>query len=646
MPREQYLIDKPLAGETMQGQQATEPIAHTPDMTRYLIFASIVCLSILTAAVSIQFARQNGLLQLSWRDGGVLEESKDLKSWSTVPNAESPLVVQPSAKETFYRVTTPADTIIHNANIYTLDPTLERAQTLAITEGRITYVGDTSPEALQGPNTALIDANQNLVLPGFQDAHVHAVEAGINESYTLFPQFGSASEIRDSLEQAIEDQPGTSDDWIIAAGVNMVSLLETLESPIALIDRIIPTRPAVILDDLGHGAWANSAALQQIGVTQFSEDPPGGILDRDEDGRLTGIVFESVAQTLIDASQSPTPEALDFAYQSFLAAIDNFSRFGITTVSDAGGYWPRGHHTVWTRAEREGRLKVRANNALYVYPEKDFEQQITAIAQLRSNDPSKLVRFNQVKIYVDGIISQTTAALLAPYESQALPGLSTATGFTYFAPSVLNRYATRFEKLGFQLHFHATGDRGARLALDAIAHARRENGSRDQRHRITHLFMVAPSDVPRFRELEVFADFQLSPSSLTEENLADVSFLIGERTDRYLAAKPLLESGAELTLSSDFDADELSPFIKIEEVLSQPAPHTIPDVQTAVELMTIKPAKLLKQEASTGSLSVGKFADLIILDQNIYTIPHARISETTVLLTLLAGNEVYRDKNF
>lgn len=311
-------------------------------------------------------------------------------------------------------------------------------------------------------------------------------------------------------------------------------------------------------------------------------------------------------------------------------------------MSDAGGYWPRGHQTIWTRAERENRLTVRANNAFYVYPEKDVAQQVATITGLRINDPDQLVRFNQVKLYTDGIISQTTAALLAPYEAAALPALATPTGFTYFDPTMLNHYAVAFDVAGFQLHFHATGDRGARLALDAIAHAQQTNNTTDKRHRITHLFMVDPADVPRFVQLGVYADFQLTSTSLTDENLADTRFFIGDRSEVYLPARTLFDAGAELTLSSDFDADALSPFVKIEIAVTRPT-QNIPDVATAIRLMTLQPAKLLGHENKTGSLEVGKFADLIIVDRDILTIPIHQISEAKVLLTMLGGNEVYRD---
>ncbi len=154
--------------------------------------------------------------------------------------------------------------------------------------------------------------------------------------------------------------------------------------------------------------------------------------------------------------------------------------------------------------------------------------------------------------------------------------------------------------------------------------------------------MVDPADVPRFVQLGVYADFQLTSTSLTDENLADTRFFIGDRSEAYLPARTLFDTGAELTLSSDFDADALSPFVKIEIAVTRPT-QNIPDVATAIRLMTLQPAKLLGHENKTGSLEVGKFADLIIVARDILTIPIHQISEAKVLLTMLGGNEVYRD---
>ena len=616
-------------------------------MPKHSLLLFLLGISALSASILLERTNEPSILRLTWPESSTLQQSEQLGSWEAVPDVSSPYLINTAQQDTeFFRLHPIADTVIQNAKIHTVDPTQPSASIIAIKEGRILFIGDEIADEYLGPDTETIDASERLVLPGFQDVHVHAIEAGINEGLSILPQYGSTSVYRAALRELENEQPGGPTDWIIGAGVNMIALLESVPSPLELIDDEIPTRPTVILDDLGHGAWANTVALRAIDINQKTENPPGGLIDFDETNQPSGVVFENLSQTLIDASQPPTIENLDFAYERFLEVLVTFAKNGITSVSDAGGYWPRGHHNIWRRAEDEGTLTVRANNAFYVYPEKNAEAQMDAITALRMNDADKLVRFNQVKIYIDGIISQTTAALLSPYEKEAQPTLASPRGFTYFDTKTLHAYAAGFEAAGFQLHFHATGDRGTRLALDAIEHAQSRNGSQDRRHRITHVYLVDPADVKRFKQLGVYADFQLSPSSLTAENLSDAAFYLGDRIDHYLPASALFESGAELTLSSDFDADSLSPFVKIETALSAPGSHRIPDVETAIRLMTIQAAKLLHHETHTGSLSVGKYADLIILDQDIRTIPREDISKTSVLLTMLAGKEVYRSPKF
>ncbi|MCP5095678.1 MAG: amidohydrolase family protein, partial [Chloroflexi bacterium] len=313
---------------------------------------------------------------------------------------------------------------------------------------------------------------------------------------------------------------------------------------------------------------------------------------------------------------------------------------GITSVSDAGGYWTRGHHLVWQRALDEGKLSVRANNALYLFPDYDFDEQLIQFQQLYTNEPDSLLRFSQAKIYIDGILSQGTSALLTPYnQSLEIPGVPDD-GFLYFEPPILNQYVRELDDMGFQLHFHVTGDRGARIALDAIETAV-NNNSNDKRHRLTHLYLIDQADRSRFNQLNVIADFQYSPTSTDSEYIDFMTPYIGKRTNELLPLFDMVKRGSVVTLSSDWDADALSPFEKIESVLMLDTDEslTLPDI---IRMMTLDVAYLLHQDETTGSIEVGKFADLIVVDQNLFEISLQQMNQTQVLLTLLAGKEVYR----
>ncbi|MGF6177861.1 putative amidohydrolase YtcJ [Ensifer sp. 4252] len=247
-----------------------------------------------------------------------------------------------------------------------------------------------------------------------------------------------------------------------------------------------------------------------------------------------------------------------------------------------------------------------------------------------------------MKRYVDGILEQRTGAVLQPYLKG--PGIDHGfdSGFLYFETAVLNDYAQALSRLGFKLHFHVTGDRGARFALDAIDQADKKAGP----HRLTHLYLLDPSDYSRFRETGTVADLQLAPSSLAPDYIAFIRKFVGKRADHMMPAASLEKSGATVVMSSDFDADELSPLVKIQAALERPK-EGARDVRTAVKWMTVNPARLLNQEDRTGTLEVRKFADIVVLERDIFDIPINEIGETKVEATLLQGKPVYdADKLF
>lgn len=525
--------------------------------------------------------------------------------------------------------------VLTNARIYTVDQNRSWQEAMAIdAEGVISAVGSNAEILERFGDAVEVDLGGRMILPGFQDVHLHAVEAGISAQFCDMPQFGGEEDYAAALRDCRLARREFG--WIMGAGVNMSGLLESVADPLALIDAAIPDKPAIITDDIGHGAWANSPALKAAGLDRVARDPGGGLLVRLADGSLSGVVLESLGQTLIDVAQPPTESGIARAVDSLAAAMDILAENGITSISDAGGYWPRGHQQVWGIAEQRDLLSARASNALYVYPDRPVDDLIAELKRRIDDDPDKLVRFNQVKIYVDGILTQATGALYQPYEEkQALDDLDRR-GFEYFPRETLFRYARELSAAGYQLHFHATGDRGASIALDAIAQSDPASGP----HRITHLYMIAQRDRPRFADLGVVADFQIAPSSVDPEYLDHVADFIGERANALLPLRSMIDSGALVTLSSDWDADEISPLIKLQTVLTRPV-EAAPDLATAIELMTINPARLLKHADRTGSIEPGKFADIVVLDRDIFTLAREEIASAKVVATLLQGDPVF-----
>ncbi|MEM7355108.1 MAG: amidohydrolase [Acidobacteriota bacterium] len=523
--------------------------------------------------------------------------------------------------------------ILHNAAIYTLDPNKPWAEAVAVRGDEIVAVGsDEDVLALAGSETQVVDLEEVMLLPGLQDPHLHALEAGLNREVCFLEPGLPLRAYERAMRACAREQVGEG--WVRGAGPFANDLLDEGELPIEALDRAVPSRPALVLDAVGHAVWVNSKALEAIGLDEASDDPPGGILDRDpRTGRLTGLLLEAAQYLARDAAEPATPDNLERAYVGLLDALETINRNGITSVSDAGGYWPRGHHEVWQRAEAAGTLTVRASNALFVYPYRAAEEQIQKLRSLFSNDADRLLRFNQAKIYLDGIPSIGSAALLEPYA-----GTVNERGLLYFEPAALARTSQALHEGGFQLHFHVTGDRAARLGLDVLRTGTR--ASDDRRHRMTHLYFVHPDDVPRFAAEGVIADFQIGPESSSADYEEFIAERVGRRARRALPMAELLDAGARVVLSSDWDAEPLAPFEMLQRGLQRHR-DPIPDLATGLRMMTLDVAYALGQEQTTGSIEVGKKADLIAIDRNLFEIPASRIGQTEVLLTLLGGEEVF-----
>lgn len=529
-----------------------------------------------------------------------------------------------------------APVVVTNAKIHTVNPSRASAQAIAVDDNGVILAVGTEEEALAaaGKQARVVDLRGMSVLPGFQDAHMHLIEAGVNEILCSFEPFDTLGNTLATVEDCMAS---SKTDWVLGSGVSMTNLLDQDDNPIALLDEMSPDRPVLILDDIGHGAWANSAAMRAAGYDVTDVNPSGGIILRNKKtGKPNGIVLENAQQRLRNLAFPATAENIEFAYESLLPTLEILAENGITSVSDAGGFWPQGHVEVWRKAVAQDTLTVRASNALYIYPDLAFDEQMAALRKLYSNDASSLLRFNQAKIYVDGILEQRTGSVMQPYRKGAGIDHGFDSGFLYFDVSTLNRYSSALSKAGFQLHYHVTGDRGARLALDAIEQSDPQPGP----HRLTHLYLVDKADYGRFKQLGVVADFQLAPSSINAEYIQFIRDFIGQRAEHLMPARALAASGAEVVMSSDFDADELSPLVKIQAAVMR-KDNGAADVTTAIEWMTINPARLLRQDKTTGSLEVGKLADLVVIDRDILSIPIREIAKAKVMATLLQGRPVY-----
>jgi len=421
-------------------------------------------------------------------------------------------------------------------------------------------------------------------------------------------------------------------------GFSVHSLMDEEQTPRELLDSVIRDRPVAIMEETSHSYWLNSRALELAGIDDQTENPAGGVILRDEAGRATGLLLDNAGDLALDKALPPSKALEDIYYQAVLAGQDELAKHGITSVADARVFWRRGHMEAWQRAAQKGELTARTTLGLWAYPTLDDDKQLDALKSMydEGSDES-LLRVTQIKFYVDGIIHNTTARLQQPY-NQSLPGVEPK-GLYYFSPERLKRYSRELANAGFDMHVHAIGDQAVSDALDAI-----DATGGQGRHRITHVELVAKQDIPRFKQQGVVADFQPSPY-FQPSFLKSNEPMMGDRAYAMLPMRELYDSGARVTLSSDWDVNPVSPLAIMQNALSL-GERSLPGLEAAVKAYTLDAAYTLRQEKDTGSLEVGKKADLVVLDRNIFELPINQIGKTKVLWTLLDGDEVYRNAAF
>ncbi len=537
-----------------------------------------------------------------------------------------------------------ADRVLWNGDFVTLNAASERRSAMAIRAGEIVWVGDEPvPAGLIGDATLVTDLLGRQVVPGLHDVHNHLLEAFHPAAGTcLVSGYGALTGFVPLLKGCADKQIGT--EWVVGWGFDLWSALVTPGSAAEILDRAIPDRPAVIMETSSHAAWVNSAALAALGIDSDTPDPVGGVILRDAGGKARGLLLDAAGELAFDAALVNHPMMGPLNEQALRAGVAAAAENGITSVGDGRCFWKRGYVEAWQAVDAAGDLKIRAVVPLWAYPDEDDDVQIAQLLSLRSGEPGDRLRFNQVKLYADGITWLTTGALLEPYTGPTLAG---PTGLNYFDAARLARYVSELEESGFDMHIHAIGDRGVREALDAIDAARTAHGDIGARHRLTHVEWVAPTDIPRFEQLGVAADFQLSGSWTRPQALHDSDFLVGPARidERAWRVRDLYESGAHVVLSSDYDTASMSPFVSISSAIDR-GDQSLPTVEAALRAMTTEAAWVLRQEDLVGSLEVGKRADLVVLDRDLFTVSPQEIAETKVLWTLLDGEETWRDEEF
>ncbi len=534
----------------------------------------------------------------------------------------------------------PADLVLRNGAIYTVDAVRSWAETVAVRGDRIVFVGsDPDVAPFLGPKTQVVDLGGRFVLPGFHDRHTHPLEGGVELTRCDLNASRDRDEVLSRLRAcaaALGNAP-----WLLGGGWDLTLFPGGIADRRDL-DAILPDRPAALGSADGHSTWVNSRALALAGLTAATPDPVGGRIERDAAGAPVGTLRESAAD-LVHRLLPATTAAERLA--GLRLAVARAHALGIVALTEANA----GPESIATydSLDRAGELGLRVVVSQGLDPEEGVAGIPARVAQ-RAAIHAPHVRATAVKLFADGVIEGGTAALLEPYI-----GGRTGLGIPNWSTAALHEVIVALDRARFQIHVHAIGDRAIRDTLDGLQAARAANGARDARPLLAHIQLFAPADIPRFRELGVVADFQ--PLWAYEDSyIRDLTapFLGPERMRWNYPLASLARTGAVLAAGSDWSVSSMNPLEAIEVAITRCDPELttcdkpwIPeervDLATMLAAYTIGGAYAGFEEHESGSLEAGKLADLVVLDRNLFTIPAGQISDSKVILTLFEGRVVF-----
>jgi len=528
-----------------------------------------------------------------------------------------------------------ADLVIVNANVRTMDKAAPKARAIAVVGNKIVAVGsDAEIKALTDAHTKVIDAQGKLVMPGFNDAHLHFTEGGFQLSLVDLRDAKTPEEFAARIKAFAAKLP--KGQWILGGRWDHENWKPNDLPTKELIDAVSPDNPVFVNRLDGHMALANSLALKLAGVTKDTKDVDGGLIVRDAGGNPTGVLKDAAMDYVERVIPDPTFEQ---KLQAAQAATDFAASLGVTSVQDMSAGTSVG---AYQELLRQGKLKTR----IYaVSPLPDWQRLTRTGIHYAFGDA--MLRIGGLKGYADGSLGSTTAWFFEPYmDSPNTSGLSGAE-----IPQMYE-HVSNADKNGLQVMIHAIGDRGNATILDIYERVAGENGARDRRFRIEHAQHLRQEDIPRFGRLKVIPSMQ--PVHLTDDGRWAGKRLDEKRLKGTYAFRTLLDTGAPLAFGTDWAVAPLNPFIGVYAAVTRQTtdgknpngwiPEQKITVEEAVSCYTAGSAYAEFQENVKGTLSVGKLADLIIVSEDIFTAPPARIPQAKVLTTVVDGRVVFQAK--
>ena len=544
-----------------------------------------------------------------------------------------------------------ADLVLRGGSVVTIDAAGSVASAVAVRDGRIVAVGDDRDvRAFVGGSTDLIELRGRTLLPGFGDAHVHVGKGGLDRLMIDLSPVATLAEYGGIVGRYAVDhrEPG----WLTGGG--WAKGVFPGGAPTAdMLDAHVSDRPVFLNDRDNHSGWVNSAGLRAAGLSTATPDPPDGRIERDSRGQPTGCLHEGAMRLVTDLL--PPPDE-NLVVDSLLEGQRYLHSVGVTQWQDAivGSYDPMPEtYDAYVRIASDGRLTGRVVAALWV-PRGATDDDLALIRDRRSRGSVGRLRSTSVKIMADGVCENFSAAMLEPYlaaDGQASGGRGTS----FFSRDELHRLVPLLDREGFDVHIHALGDRAVRDALDSIAAARAANGWMDTRPHLAHLQVVHPDDRARFRPLGVTATFQpLWAAHDPQMDELTIPFLGAERAAWQYPIRSIAAAGATIAFGSDWPVSSADPLWEMHVAVD----HTMPDgylyasaadrgrtfmpderisLAAAIRAFTMGTAFVNHLETETGSIEVGKAADLVVLDRDVFATPRGAIADARVLLTMIGG---------
>ncbi|HEY3288436.1 MAG TPA: amidohydrolase [Gemmatimonadaceae bacterium] len=532
--------------------------------------------------------------------------------------------------------TTPAaDLIVTNARIYTVDASRPVVEAIAVAGGRVLFAGNASGAlALRGTATKVVDLGGRTVIPGMVDAHLHI--AGLGDALHIVDLTGTTSYDEVIARIAARARQVPKGQWVLGRGWDQNDWGDTRFPTHDKLTAAVPDHPVYVVRVDGHAGLANLKALQAAGVTAATPDPTGGHIERDANGAPAGVFVDN-AQGLV--RRTIPRQTREDVKTSILDAVKEAQRWGLTGGHDAGA--GATELDVYEELAKSGQLKFRVNAMI-----SDNAQTIDAWFKrgALADGYNGTLWVRSIKLYADGALGSRGAALLEPYRDDPKN-----TGLLVSAPAHIQEVAARALKAGFQVNTHAIGDRGNRLVLDAYEAALKANPTADHRFRVEHAQILNFDDIPRFAALGVIPSMQSSHQT-SDMYWAEARLGAGRLLGAY-AWRSLLNTGVVVPNGSDAPVEQVNPLISFHAAVSRqdardwppggwyPAERMTRD--EALKSMTIWPAYAAFQEKVLGSLTPGKYADFVVLDQDIMRCPAETILHTRVLQTWVGGTRVY-----